>query len=256
MTLLPILFFVAHCTALVARNPSKHGNTSLQSYNMPLTRNLDTGFFGTISVGTPAQKLTAFVDWTWISMWVISTTCDGGKEDISMCRAPQQIVFNQSMSSTFENVSTLYPSRTWNPSEFFGPYDFTVDYGSDIETIGPVSSRVVIQTSDIEPGLFTNTVFPFEGILGLSPVFPSDNRMTIMQQPFHRRLTPLQHPLNLPSTSSGRLGSGPAPTLRSSIATKNRRHSATAPTASKPLADMTRTSHADLPGTPSSVSRK
>jgi hypothetical protein len=44
-----------------------------------------------------------------------------------------------------------------------------VDYGSDVQTIGPVTSRIVLQTSNIQPGIFTAYPLPFGGIYGMMP---------------------------------------------------------------------------------------
>jgi hypothetical protein len=41
-----------------------------QAYDMPLIRNPDYGFMANISVGTPPQAITMFVDWTWTSQYV------------------------------------------------------------------------------------------------------------------------------------------------------------------------------------------
>ena len=127
-------------------------------------------------MGTPPQKMTSLFDWTWISMYTLSTTCKGMTNNTANCFSPTQAVFNQQQSSTFRSQSSLYPSRTWNPSVFLGNLDFTVDYASDIQAVGPESARIVIQASnfgvDVKP-----LVFPFSSIYGLSPVFRSDNGM-------------------------------------------------------------------------------
>lgn len=157
---------------------SPHGGPSTQGYRMHLTRDPTFGFLGNVSVGSPPQTITSFVDWTWISLYVVTDVCDGQSGNPLRCLSPQQHYFNELTSSTFESQHSLYPSRTWNPNEFFGSIDFTVDYASDVVAIGPSTSRITLQTSDLLPGIFTSTVFPFTGIFGLSPVFSTDNGMS------------------------------------------------------------------------------
>lgn len=157
-------------------SPTQRQGARPPSFQMPLTRDVTFGFLGNVSVGTPAQQITAFIDWTWISMYLISTTCAGIPGDSKTCLSPQQPLYSQSASTSYKNQTSQYASRTWNPNEFFGIYDFTVDYATDIQTVGASSSQIVLQTSDLPPGLFTTTVFPFSGIFGLSPVFKTDDR--------------------------------------------------------------------------------
>lgn len=132
------------------------------------------GFLGNVSIGTPPQQVTTFVDWTWISQYVFTTTCQGDPERTLDCFAKDQAIFNQSLSHTYRNESALYPSRTWNPNHFFFYEDLTVDYASDIETIGPSSARLIIQAADQQFDL-TEAPYPFAGVYGLSPVFKGDN---------------------------------------------------------------------------------
>ena len=167
---------LASSVVLIHGNSVQRDEAKSQGYKMFLTRDPTYGFFGNVSVGTPTQQITALIDWTWISMYLISTTCGAGRYDTEDCLSPQQSLYNQSLSTSYKNQSSQYASRTWNPNEFFGTVNFTVDYASDIETVGSSSSQIVLQTSDLTPGLFTTTVFPFAGIFGMSPVFKSNNR--------------------------------------------------------------------------------
>ncbi|KAL8908892.1 MAG: hypothetical protein Q9171_005264 [Xanthocarpia ochracea] len=132
------------------------------------------GFAGNVSIGSPPQQFPAFVDWTWIGQYVFTTKCQGDPERTSDCFAEDQFIFNQSQSRTFRNESALYPSRTWNPNHFFFYEDLTVDYASDIQTIGPSSTRVVIQAADQQFDI-TEDPYPFAGVYGLSPAFKGDN---------------------------------------------------------------------------------
>ena len=181
------MYFLQRCSVLVVAlttcvigSPIQQHDHRIQPYSIPLTRDPLFGFLGNVSVGTPTQLITAFVDWTWLSMYVVSTVCAGNPSNTANCLSPRQAIFNQTLSSTYKNKSSIYPSRTWNPNEFFGSLDFTVDYASDIQTVGPASSRIILQISDFQPYYFTSAVFPFSGIFGLSPVFPSDDRMLLL----------------------------------------------------------------------------
>ena len=86
------------------------------SFDLPLTWN-EFGFLGNISLGTPPQRITSFVDWTWISQYVFTErSCHGDESRLYECFAKGQTVFNQSRSSTFQDQSASYPTRTWNPN--------------------------------------------------------------------------------------------------------------------------------------------
>lgn len=174
-----VLLAFSLCAVLVNGVPTQRSASNLGGYSLPLQRNPYFGFLANISIGTPAQQVTAFTDWTWISQYLVTTECNGSLTDTARCLSPQQLVFNQSLSSSYRNESSLYPSRSWNPNEFFGTIDFSVDYASEIERVGPSSSRIVVQASSFQPGYFTSSVFPFLGIFGLAPAFRSDNGMLL-----------------------------------------------------------------------------
>ena len=91
------------------------------SFDLALTWN-EFGFLGNISLGTPAQPITSFVDWTWISQYVFTEkSCQGDESRLSECFAKEQTVFNRSQSSTIQDQSASYPSRTWNPNHVCSP---------------------------------------------------------------------------------------------------------------------------------------
>ncbi|KAH6672341.1 aspartic peptidase domain-containing protein [Halenospora varia] len=184
-------FFLSLGLALTANAAPTAGAACPQPYDMPLIRDPSYGYLGNISVGTPPQPLTVFTDWTWTSQYVVSTTCAGNTTNTAACLSPQQQIFNQSKSSTYKNESSLYPSESWFPNEFF-PAPFMVDYGSDVQAIGPVSSRVVIQTSNIETGLFTQLALPFGGIFGLMP--PTKGGNASDESPFYQQWLSKQWP--------------------------------------------------------------
>lgn len=148
-------------------------NGGSAAYDLPLTWN-PAGFLSTALVGTPPQKLPVFVDWTWINFYVLTTTCYGRPNTKASCISPTQQFFNETASSTFRYRKDLYPSRTWNPNHFFFDNNLSVDHATDIVTIGPSSAEVLLQASDTTFNMSSLT-FPFAGVYGLSPVFPSDN---------------------------------------------------------------------------------
>jgi hypothetical protein len=138
---------------------------------------LDWNFFGflsSIKLGTPQVEYAVFVDWTWISQFVLSSKCYGVPQNASACLNSAQVYYEPSKSSSVQNRSSLYPSRTWLPNHFFFWEPLTVDYASDIVTVGPVTSETIIQVSDTTFDL-TTFPFPFSGVFGLSPIFKGDN---------------------------------------------------------------------------------
>ncbi|KAK8185160.1 aspartic peptidase domain-containing protein [Phyllosticta capitalensis] len=155
--------------------------TQARSWEMPLTWN-HFGFLAkdTITVGTPPQNVTVFVDWTWISQYLITETCHG-TNNTSACLNKEQSYFRTKDSSTFRNETVLFPSRTWNPNHFFFDLDLTVDYASDILAVGPYGQRTVVQAADFQFDQGED-FYPFDGVFGLSPVFANDNAS--YQSPF------------------------------------------------------------------------
>lgn len=156
--------------------PARPSISQTASFDLPLTWNPFGFLTNDVSIGTPPQQVTSFVDWTWISQYVFTTRCHGDSEATFDCFSPLQKLLNQSRSSTFMNQSSSYPSRTWNPNHFFFYKDLTVDYASDIETVGPSSARLTLQAADFQFNL-TAAPYPFGGVFGLSPVLQNDNRM-------------------------------------------------------------------------------
>lgn len=145
------------------------------SFDLPLAWN-KFGFLGNLSLGTPAQPITSFVDWTWISQYVFTEkSCHGEESRLRECLADEQHVFNLSQSSTFRNETASYPSRTWNPNHFFFYEDLSVKYISEVETVGPSSAPLTIQAADVATIDLTESPFPFAGVYGLSPVFEGDD---------------------------------------------------------------------------------
>ncbi|PTB70125.1 acid protease [Trichoderma citrinoviride] len=164
------LLLAGQSSARVPRSPA-----TAQPVDLPLTLSA-LGFLAPISIGSPPQSVISLMDWTWINQFTLSTLCLGSPHDTSACLVDGQAFFNQSKSSTFKNQTSLYPGRTWNPNGFFGPLPLTVQFGSDIQHVGPLSAPVTFMLADMQ--FPQPSSFPFTGVFGLSPVFQTDNQST------------------------------------------------------------------------------
>jgi len=146
------------------------------AFDLPLTWTPFGLVTDALTLGTPPQKITSFVDWTWIGQYVFSPLCQGGANETTDCLHAEQSLFNQYESQTFVNESKKYSPRNWNPNHFFFYDDLSVQYGSDVERVGPkASARITVQVADMHFQL--DYAYPFSGVFGLSPAFKSDNRM-------------------------------------------------------------------------------
>lgn len=156
----------------VSSSTSQRSGSSL-SYDMPLTWN-SYGFLTDIAMGTPAQNLRVFVDWTWIGQYEVTTVCNGDPKATYQCLNAQQQIWNQSLSSTFVNLTDQYGTLYWDPNHFFFYNPIGAYVGSDVNHIGPVEYNVTFQPANF---LFDMTAIdiPFSGVFGLSPVFAKDN---------------------------------------------------------------------------------
>lgn len=164
-----LLALLATLSSLVIAVPPRYDYGPIRErYDMPLTWT-PFGFTSSITLGTPPQKLTTFVDWTWNSLYVVSTTCLNIENNKERCLVPEQQYFNQSKSKTFMDLAKQHPTQTWNPNHFFFNLNLTVDYSQDVENVGPVSALVRFQIADFQ--FKQQSVYPFGGVYGLSPVF-------------------------------------------------------------------------------------
>ncbi|KAI6782823.1 uncharacterized protein J7T54_000966 [Emericellopsis cladophorae] len=153
------------------------------AFDMPLQWTPYGFATNTISVGTPAQSMDSFVDWTWIGQYVFTPRCHGDLSRTSECLQPDQMLFDQRESRTFVNQSHLYPDRHWNPNHFYFHDDLSIGFGSDMLRVGNTKSRVTLQMADMRFKL--DSAYPFGGVYGLSPVFAGyDNAST--QSPFYQ----------------------------------------------------------------------
>ncbi|NXA17744.1 PEPA protein, partial [Ibidorhyncha struthersii] len=123
----------------------------------PLQNYLDNEYFGTISIGTPAQEFTVVFDTGSSNLWVPSVYC-------SSLACSNHNRFNPADSSTFisTNESLYIAYGTGSMSGVLGYDTVTV---ADIKVLNQIFGL-----AETEPGAFFYYT-PFDGILGLA--FPS-----------------------------------------------------------------------------------
>ncbi|XP_077675975.1 pepsin A-like [Eretmochelys imbricata] len=123
----------------------------------PLTNYMDTEYFGTISIGTPAQDFTVIFDTGSSNLWVPSVYC-------SSAACTNHKKFNPSDSSTYKATSQSLSIQ-------YGTGSMTGILGYDtVQVGGIVDTNQIFGLSETEPGS-TFYYAPFDGILGLA--FPS-----------------------------------------------------------------------------------
>ncbi|XP_042641390.1 pepsin A [Tyto alba] len=184
MKLLLLLVLVAVAQCRVFRAPLRRGKSlrqSLQEHGLlehylkqhpynpatkyfatrastePLQNYLDNEYFGTISIGSPAQEFTVVFDTGSSNLWVPSVYCSS-----PACTNHNR--FNPAESSTFisTNDSLEIAYGTGSMTGILGYDTVTV---ADIEVLNQIFGL-----AETEPGDFFYYV-PFDGILGLA--FPS-----------------------------------------------------------------------------------
>ncbi|NXQ49943.1 PEPA protein, partial [Catharus fuscescens] len=123
----------------------------------PLENYMDDEYFGTISIGTPAQEFTVVFDTGSSNLWVPSVFCSS-----PACRNHNR--FNPAESSTFLSTNdTLFIA--------YGTGSMTGILGYDIVNVAGINVRnQIFGLAETEPGDFFYYT-PFDGILGLA--FPS-----------------------------------------------------------------------------------
>ncbi|XP_074852112.1 pepsin A-like [Carettochelys insculpta] len=122
-----------------------------------MTNYMDVEYYGTISIGTPAQDFTVIFDTGSSNLWVPSVYC-------SSAACSNHNKFNPDDSST-------YRSANENLSIQYGTGSMTGILGYDTVRVGGiVDTDQIFGLSESEPGS-TFTYAPFDGILGLA--FPS-----------------------------------------------------------------------------------
>ncbi|NXM65549.1 PEPA protein, partial [Serilophus lunatus] len=123
----------------------------------PLRNYMDDEYFGTISIGTPAQEFTVVFDTGSSNLWVPSVFCSS-----PACRNHNR--FNPADSSTFLSTNdTLFIA--------YGTGSMSGVLGYDTVNVAGINVRnQIFGLAETEPGDFFYYT-PFDGILGLA--FPS-----------------------------------------------------------------------------------
>ncbi|NWW94765.1 PEPA protein, partial [Rhynochetos jubatus] len=184
MKLLLLLGLVTLAQCLVSRIPLRRGKSLRQSlrehglleryleqhpYNLaskyfpggiaiePMQNYLDVSYFGTISIGTPAQEFTVVFDTGSSNLWVPSVLCSS-----PACSNHKRFV--PAKSSTFVSTNdSLYIA--------YGTGSMTGVLGYDTVTVADIEVlNQIFGLAETEPGDFFYYT-PFDGILGLA--FPS-----------------------------------------------------------------------------------
>ncbi|XP_064922510.1 pepsin A [Columba livia] len=123
----------------------------------PMVNYLDNEYYGTISIGTPAQEFTVIFDTGSSNLWVPSIYCKS-----LACSDHNR--FNPTKSSTFIGTNESL-------SIFYGTGSMTGVLGYDTVTVADIHvHNQIFGLSETEPGDFFY-YSPFDGILGLA--FPS-----------------------------------------------------------------------------------
>ncbi|XP_043405548.1 pepsin A-like [Chelonia mydas] len=118
---------------------------------------MDMEYYGTISIGTPAQDFTVIFDTGSSNLWVPSVYCSS-----TACTNHKQ--FNPSDSYTYKATSQSLSIQ-------YGTGSMTGILGYDtVQVGGIVDTNQIFGLSETEPGSFFYYA-PFDGILGLA--FPS-----------------------------------------------------------------------------------
>ncbi|KAB8273485.1 aspartic peptidase domain-containing protein [Aspergillus minisclerotigenes] len=177
-----LAFMAAVC--LTAAAPLTTESAIHTTYDMPVDWT-QAGFTTSISMGSPAQDLRAFVDWTWIGHFVLTTTCYGDSTgDGDKCLNRCQERFYQSDSHSFQPLPSER-SLHWNPNHFFFTNPIDADIAREVVRVGPVEVKATVQASNAQFDA-RQIRFPFSAVLGFCPVFSDDIKNASIQSPFYQ----------------------------------------------------------------------
>ncbi|KAF8975337.1 hypothetical protein BGZ46_009200 [Entomortierella lignicola] len=141
--------------AQIAKMSARYGNKALSGSTgtVPLTNvNHDVEYYGSVSVGTPAQVFKLDFDTGSSDIWFPSSSCN-----TKACKAHTR--FDSSKSSTFNK-----DGRTWKIS-YGDKSSASGILGSDIVSVGGISVRQTIGLATSESTQFSKS--PEDGLFGL-----------------------------------------------------------------------------------------
>uniref|UniRef100_A0A8C5Q6P1 Peptidase A1 domain-containing protein n=1 Tax=Leptobrachium leishanense TaxID=445787 RepID=A0A8C5Q6P1_9ANUR len=164
-----------------------------QASGEPLQNYMDIEYFGTISIGTPAQEFTVIFDTGSSNLWVPSVYC-------SSQACTNHHMFNPQQSSTFQATNTPVSIQ-------YGTGSMTGFLGYDTVQVGNIAvTNQIFGLSQSEPGSFLY-YSPFDGILGLAfPSLASSQATPVFDNMWNQGLIP-QDLFSVYLSSGGQSGS-------------------------------------------------
>ncbi|KAF8923616.1 hypothetical protein BGZ47_004616, partial [Haplosporangium gracile] len=140
--------------AQIAKMNARYGNVRATSGTVPLVNvNHDVEYYGTVSVGTPAQNVKLDFDTGSSDIWFPSSTCT-----TSACK--KHVRFNSASSSTFQQ-----DGRKWKIG--YGDKSYASGFlGSDMVSVGGIKVRQTIGLATDESAQFGSS--PQDGLFGLA----------------------------------------------------------------------------------------
>jgi len=144
--------FVRSQLARVARKYNLKPRFSTSEQKLPLVDESDEDWYGTVSIGTPAQNFKILFDTGSADLWVPSTTCTS-----AACQ--NHVQYDSSKSSTYVSDGTTFSIQYGT-----GSMDGTVD--QDVVQIGDLKVTTKFGEASTEADFFQQTTF--DGILGMA----------------------------------------------------------------------------------------
>ena len=161
--------------------PESAGDAARSAGCVALRNEMNIGYYGRLSIGTPPQPFQVIFDTGSSLLWVPSSTCVG-----RACSAHHR--FNESASSSFRDVKRIEPARParsqilklhhsasvpGTPRDVekivYGTGAITARRGSDVASAGPLRARIEFGLAErVAAHPFAQA--PFDGICGLSPL--------------------------------------------------------------------------------------
>lgn len=140
-----------HHDMLIARYGGRQVERRGSGTNLLVNQNFDSGFYGSVAIGTPPVSYNVILDTGSADLWVASSSCQAGCGGVA--------TFNAGASSTFSDTNTSFRIT-------YGSGDASGTLGSDtVQMAGFSVSNQIFALCDV----FDNVVDdPVSGILGLA----------------------------------------------------------------------------------------